>query len=215
MQPIVPPSSKGLQYKQRLYIVLAVHVVFAIFMMIFEPMNGIMELISVAILWCAIAQMHYCQLIIYIIILCHKLVLNLVTLGYIIQRQWFGLMFQSTYSAARLLLIMLISVFYSVAIVLSFYAYREFKGMLYDSGVQPQGGLANLMMPMAPGMGQSQASASRDIPMTQQRRQQEQSSSSRYQPLDEGQATTVPSYSGRGFVAFSGSGVRVGGESHR
>ena len=41
-------------------------------------------------------------------------------------------------------------IFYSVAIIVGFYAYREFKGMMFDNGLVAQGGIANLM-----GMGQS------------------------------------------------------------
>lgn len=44
------------------------------------------------------------------------------------------------------------AVFYIIAIVISFYAYREFKGMMFDHGMGGAGGLGNLL-PFQPGGG--------------------------------------------------------------
>lgn len=40
---------------------------------------------------------------------------------------------------------MVFAIFYIVAITLCFYAYREFKGMMFDNGMGSAGGLGNLM----------------------------------------------------------------------
>lgn len=72
MQPIVPPSPVGLKHKQRLYMVLIAHLVLSIGLMFVSPVNGIYELLSLLILWCAASQMHYCQIIMYIVLCCNK-----------------------------------------------------------------------------------------------------------------------------------------------
>ena len=42
-------------------------------------------------------------------------------------------------------MMMIFVIFYVVAITLVFYAYREFKGMLFDNGMGGPGGLNNLL----------------------------------------------------------------------
>lgn len=151
MQPMVPPSAKGLRYKQYLYIIMACHIVLAILICFTRGFEGIFEFINVLILWCAIAQMHYCQLIIYMLLCGQKLVINLSMIGLLIQRGTFGRVFTSSNDYAFALVVMITQIiFYSVAIIVGFYAYREFKGMMFDNGLVAQGGIANLM-----GMGQS------------------------------------------------------------
>ena len=51
-----------------------------------------------------------------------------------------------------MVMLMVFAVFYVCAIIIAFYAYREFKGMLFDNGQGTQGGLANLL-PFSRGMG--------------------------------------------------------------
>jgi len=68
MEPVVPPTGPALEHKKRLYILMAVHAVLSIMIMFFISfMNGLTELISVLILWCATAQMHFCMLIFYML----------------------------------------------------------------------------------------------------------------------------------------------------
>ncbi|CDW72505.1 UNKNOWN [Stylonychia lemnae] len=196
MQPVVPPTQKGLVHKQRLYIVMIVHLVLSIFYMFFNIMGGIFELFSVAILWCASAQMNYCQLIIYMVIQGNKL----------------------------------ITTFATVAIAFSFYAYREFKGMMFDHGQSNPGGLGNLLgQNMGGGMGmgqQRQQQSDNSIPLMPQnnnRQQQQQppayannNNNAYYQNDMQRGAPPVPQSQpnqgqGRGqFVPFSGQGVRIG-----
>ena len=68
MQPMVNPSDAALMHKQRLYIVLICHIVLAVLFLVAFGLMGLFELILCAIFYCGIAQMNYCQLIIYQII---------------------------------------------------------------------------------------------------------------------------------------------------
>lgn len=145
MQPVVPPTAQGLVHKQRLYIVMAVHLFLAILYMFFNFMSGIFELISVLILYCGTAQMNYCQLIIYMIIQGHKFVVNFSTLGLMIQKGILTDLMRDAYYCFYIILMVAFSIFYVVAITLAFYAYREFKGMMFDNGMGGAGGIANLM----------------------------------------------------------------------
>ena len=84
MQPIVPPTDNGLKHKQKLYIIMMIHLVLSITMMFVRVVDGIYEMISILILWCAATQMHFCQLIIYIIICGNKFVSSFATIGLLI-----------------------------------------------------------------------------------------------------------------------------------
>ena len=64
-EPQVPPTAKGKQHRTYLMIVGFVHLSLAIMYCFIMPMNGIYEIIDVMILFCALAQMNYCCLIIY------------------------------------------------------------------------------------------------------------------------------------------------------
>jgi hypothetical protein len=48
-------------------------------------------------------------------------------------------------NAFHIVMLLVFVVFYIVAIVISFYAYREFKGMMFDHGMVSTGGLNNLL----------------------------------------------------------------------
>lgn len=84
MQPIVPPTAEGVKHKQRLYIVMIAHVLLSIMMMFLSIVTGIYELLGVLILWCAATQMHFCQLIIYIILCCNNFIAIFAFLGLLI-----------------------------------------------------------------------------------------------------------------------------------
>ena len=61
------PNPKAKSYRTCLMVCGFVHMALAILMCFIAPMQGIYELIDVAILFCALAQLNYCCLIIYII----------------------------------------------------------------------------------------------------------------------------------------------------
>ena len=66
-EPVVPPSAEGKKHRGILMICGFVHLALAIMYCFISIMSGIYMLIDVAILFCALAQMNYCCLIIYII----------------------------------------------------------------------------------------------------------------------------------------------------
>lgn len=69
MQPVVHnPTEAALKHKGRLYLVLLTHLILSICLMFLSFSAGFFELINVLILWCATSQMHFCYLLIYIVI---------------------------------------------------------------------------------------------------------------------------------------------------
>ena len=56
MQPVVPPTPKGLYYKNILYVLLILHITVAIMMFWVSVMKAFMELlINVMLLWCSLS----------------------------------------------------------------------------------------------------------------------------------------------------------------
>ena len=66
-EPVVPPTVKGKEHQIKLMILGFVHLALAIAYCFILPMQGLYEIIDVLILFCALAQMNYCCLIIYLI----------------------------------------------------------------------------------------------------------------------------------------------------
>lgn len=119
MQPVVPPTAEGLKHKSRLYIIMFVHLILAIFMLFVYGFSGIHELINVLILWCATSQMHFCYIIFYMLMCMLGLIQNSATVGLLIQDQIFSQMFKGK-SALSLSIMIAFIIFYVVAIHFSF-----------------------------------------------------------------------------------------------
>ena len=66
-EPVVEPTTAGKKHRTVLMVCGFVHLALSIMLCFIMPMQGIYELIDVAILFCALAQMNFCCLIIYII----------------------------------------------------------------------------------------------------------------------------------------------------
>ena len=108
-------------------------------------------MIVVAILACSISSMNYCCLAMYMIYIVLNWITNVCNIGLIIQDGQLNdfitsgntsLVFQITLSCMFIM-------YYTVAFVLCFFAYREFKAMLMDYAAS---GGQQTMMGM-PGMG--------------------------------------------------------------
>ena len=123
-----------------------VHMALAIMLCFIVPMQGIYELIDVAILFCALAQMNFCCLIIYIINISINFFVIFNQLGLAVQHgQLTDTMKEASFSQnLSLTVFILLCVFYVVANVFCFYAYREFKGMLFDHGQGGNFGMAGM-----------------------------------------------------------------------
>jgi hypothetical protein len=126
-----------------------IHLLLSITMMFVSVVTGIYELLSVLILWCAATQMHFCHLIIYIIICGNRFISSFAVIGLTIQNKTFSYQFsaggQRTFA---MVMAIIFTIFYIFAIYYAFQAYREFKGMLYDGGMGGgmQGGALNGLM---------------------------------------------------------------------
>ena len=136
-EPVVPPTDAGKKHRSILMICGFVHLALAIMMCFIMLMQGIYELIDVAILFCALAQMNFCCLIIYIINISLNFFIIFNQLGLAVQNgQLTDSMREASFSQNLALTTMiLLAVYYVVANVFCFYAYREFKGMLFDHGM--------------------------------------------------------------------------------
>ena len=117
-----------------------VHLTLCVMLMFVDSMLGIYELIDVAILFCALAQMNYCCLIIYILNISINFFRYFNQLGLLIQTGEFSDTFIDTGKTSdtyAMVVIIGLCIYYVAADVVCFYAYREFKGMMFDHG---QGG---------------------------------------------------------------------------
>ena len=158
-EPVVPPTEKGKQHRSVLMILGFVHMALAIMLCFIMTMQGIYELIDVAILFCALAQMNFCCLIIYIINITINFFVIFNQLGLAVQNgKLTDTMEEASFSGNLALTVMiLLAIYYIVANVFCFYAYREFKGMLFDAGMGGNFGMSGMG-------GQRAASANDDGP---------------------------------------------------
>ena len=140
-EPVVPPTEKGKQHRAVLMILGFIHIALSIMLCFIIPMQGIYELIDVAILFCALAQMNFCCLIIYIINITINFFVMFNQLGLAVQNgQLTEAMKDASFSQNIALFTMIaLTVYYVVANVFCFYAYREFKGMMFDHGMDGGG----------------------------------------------------------------------------
>ena len=152
--------------------------------------------------------MHFCYLLFYIVVCIMGFVQNFAAIGMTMQNGTFGSNFESGSSGFQMMVLIVFCIFYFVAIYFAFQAYREFKGMLYDSGM---GGGSGMGMMSRMGGGQ---------PGGQNAAQGYNQASNRD---DEGGAGGAPQNnqyainnenSGSGFAAFRGQGVRLGGAAN-
>jgi len=135
MGPAAPPTRKGKSYQLILYICLLVHVILSIMIMFVGIFQGFFELISALILWCGTKQMQFCLLMFYMILIIISFVQYIASIGLTVQQGTFVLIFRkdsSMYNPYIMVTTILMAVYDIIAIVICFYAYREFKGMLFD-----------------------------------------------------------------------------------
>ena len=199
-EPVVPPTEKGKQHRSILMICGFVHLALSIMLCFIMLMNGIYELIDVAILFCALAQMNFCCLIIYIINISINFFVIFNQLGLAVQNgQLTDSMQEASFSQNLALTTMiLLAVYYIVANVFCFYAYREFKGMLFDAG---QGGNFGMNGAMGGGRGRGEEEESNN---QGGRGAAGQAAASRSGGAGQAAASSAPaaSSSGGGFKAF-------------
>ena len=155
-EPVVPPTAKARTHRTQLMVLGFVHLALAIMFLFVNAMSGIYECIDVAILFCALSQMNFCCLIIYIINITINFFTYFNVLGLLVQTGNFSDSFKtgSSTNTFAITIIILLSVYYIVATFICFYAYREFKGMMFDHGMGGgfgMGGIVNRGAPVGQG----------------------------------------------------------------
>ena len=155
-EPIVPPTEKAKMFRIMLMILGIIHLVLAIMYCFCNTQSGIYELVIVSILFCSIASVNFCCLMMYMIYISMNFFTFLSTIGLVIQVQSFVKVFQSGSSPAifQFVVILMLFVYYIVAIILCYCAYREFKGMLFDATGHVEAGMMGM-----PGLGGASSSA--------------------------------------------------------
>ena len=146
-EPVVAPTEEGKKHRTRLMIVGFTHLCLSILLCFVMFTNGMFELINVAILFCALAQMNYCCLIIYIINISIDFSTLFNQIGLLIQTGEFtDIMTDSKLGSQFSLTVMcLLCIFYIIASFFCFFAYREFKGMFFDAGLGGGFGMGHMM----------------------------------------------------------------------
>lgn len=84
MQPVVPPTPLGVKHRKRLYMIALVHLILSIIFMFINFIGGLYELMTVLILWCAASQMHFCTLIMYMVLCLNNLIAMIALIGLLI-----------------------------------------------------------------------------------------------------------------------------------
>mmetsp|Transcript_43111 Transcript_43111/g.31494 ORF Transcript_43111/g.31494 Transcript_43111/m.31494 type:complete len:158 (+) Transcript_43111:194-667(+) len=155
--------------------------------------------------------MHFCYLIFYMYLCGYGLIMDISYVGLVLQDKIIGYSLNTNGYAVTVFTLFLI--FYPGAIYISFLAYREFKGMLFDSGMGAGG--MRMMMPLNGMGGQPQPQPQQQQPQQQPQQQQR----SQYQRLNESVDSNdnrsnsyLAGNDGRSnsYRAFSGQGTRVG-----
>ena len=101
-------------------------------------------MITVSFLLCATSSFNYCCLAFYMIYITMNWLSYVCTVGLIIQDGGFRNVFTSGYTSVvfQLVLTCMFIVYYTIAFFICFYAYKEFKGMLFD--VTESGGMMGM-----------------------------------------------------------------------
>lgn len=112
------------------------HLILALTFFFTTMAGGLQDLILVLILWCGSSQMHYCHLIIYMLMVMYNWVSFVTAFGLMIQR---GTLLENYGKGGAftfgMLLMTAFLIFYPTATYFVFKAYKEFKGMLFDNGM--------------------------------------------------------------------------------
>ena len=137
-EPMVPPNEKSNFWRKVLMGLAIIQLCLAIMLCFVDMYSGMYELIDVMILCCALARIDYCCLTMYIVYISLNMFPYISMIGLCIQNQEFVSTFETGSSSVSFWFttICLLTIYYMVAIVVCFFAYREFKGLLWwDNGI--------------------------------------------------------------------------------
>ncbi|CDW74675.1 UNKNOWN [Stylonychia lemnae] len=228
------PAAKD--HQCRLYILVLFHFALGIMLTVASPQIGFMDIIIPFILLCTAYSMNFCTLMFYIILIINDLVTYVCAVGLAVQRGSFLSYYQNpdndNYNPFLMTVLIMWVVFSLVSLIVSFYAYREFKGMAYDQmGMQGGAIYGGMMRGMNRNRGPNNTGAGRDQdeevaygqPLMNQQ-QQNNNQNNNYQNQNPSNAannqeqqnnraqdaTSANRNRSGGFVPFSGQGVRIG-----
>eukprot|EP01017_Pseudomicrothorax_dubius_P037891 TRINITY_DN5611_c0_g1_i4.p1 TRINITY_DN5611_c0_g1~~TRINITY_DN5611_c0_g1_i4.p1 ORF type:complete len:185 (-),score=39.25 TRINITY_DN5611_c0_g1_i4:162-716(-) len=179
--PIQPPTEEAKRWTENLQILFFVHLVFAFIKFFVSPFTGIFELLSCFILYMAYTQLQFCNCVMYIIFCFMNAMTSFIHIGVHLQN---GTFFQNMeplqnfYTAYSLICL----IFYAFAIVIAFYAYREYKAIELEGA-----------------RGEYMGSGSYNPFLTRRN----------YQSVPQNEPA-VSSGGNRGFSAFAGQGTTIG-----
>jgi len=201
-QPIVSPSQRAKNVTSILKILVLVELLLGVMKIIFyAPFSGIYELIDAWILCMAYSQMNFCTLVIYMFICMSNFVYAFAYVGWIIQFSLWDLL-NATRTTGFVVMIFAM-IFYVVAIYYCFQAYREYKALLFEQSAGAASMMSYGLMPSTSASAQHQEEEQRRPPP------QAQPQNPRYEPPP--QEERRPPNPPQNFSAFSGQGVRLGG----
>ena len=154
LKPVVPPTPKAIMWRGLLTALGFVHISLAIMYLFCNLMQGIYEVIIVAVLFCSLASVNFCCLTVYMIYITMNFFTMIGSIGLAIQNRELDTVFDSKNSPLifQFSVTILLCIFDVIALVVCFFAYREFKGMLFDHGGASQGSIVGGM----PGTGSEQ-----------------------------------------------------------
>jgi hypothetical protein len=134
LKPVAPPTDKAKHYRKILIVLAVINFALAFMYCFVNLLGGFYEFIVVAILGCSISSMNYCCLAMYMIYITLNWITNVCSVGLIIQNGYWSSFITSgnTTLVFQITLSMMFIIYYTIAFVLCFLAYREFKAMLMD-----------------------------------------------------------------------------------
>ncbi|CAI2377621.1 unnamed protein product [Moneuplotes crassus] len=199
----LPNQPAAKMYRNLLWVVLLAHLGLAIAFIVVAGTRGIFELIAVMVLFCANSQANFCCMVMYIL----RLLLGLLQMF-----SFAGLILQNSDIDAKkgeFIIACLFVAFYIIALVISFYAYREYKAITMGEagvmGAMGGGGFGSV------NPNQSDARENPGNEGDYQRIPQNQANQAQPAP----QPNNVRDVSGNNnnnYNAFQGRGVRLGGD---
>ena len=184
-----PSTELGKSLKKQLYIYLVVFLIAAV-IQVFLGIAGLMELLLAIFLYCGARTINFCWLSSFVLFTLFSVFSLVVALGTEIQQ---GIILQKKMILPNVIIVVCLGV-YIYGYRVCFLAYREFKAIGGQGGVQMFGGGARRAFGGAGGVsGGAYARPGDSSPNASMR------------------ADSTSSGGGGGFTAFQGSGVRIGG----
>lgn len=134
LKPVVPPTEKAKYYRTVLLVLGVINMILAFMEMFNNIFNGFYAMIIASILFCSIASVNYCCLTLYMVYITLDWLNNLCTVGLLIQTGTFITVLTSHNSQVvfALVLTWLFLIYETIAWFICFYAFKEFKAMLFE-----------------------------------------------------------------------------------